>query len=64
MKSYPASNRTVKFVRAGVREIRPVRYLFDNQAEMFKSFRYNQELSKSTFNNYTKKERIYKKPFR
>jgi hypothetical protein len=64
MKSYPASNRTVKFIRTGVRESRPVRYLTDNQAEMFKSFRYKEELSQSTFNKYTKKEGIFKKPFR
>lgn len=42
----------------------PTRYLDDNQKELYKSFKYANQLSRQTFVNYLKKSGQFKKPFR
>ena len=65
INSRPAANRFVKFKQPhNVTQIRPVRYLDDNQREIFQKFPFKEQISFKTFTKYLRKEKIFKKPQR
>lgn len=67
-KSTIASNRLVvnKNYVAGGNEPKsiPVRYLEENQTELYKKFPLNNRVQKTSFHKYLTKDRIFKKPHR